>query len=177
MCVSHGELRRVRLVWNPQFCLLHQPRIVDDERETFGGMRIGRGNRSTWRKPVPLPFRPPHMPHDPTWARTRAAVVGSRRLTAWAMARPSIDITKLLKELQILSSMYSLFIPPLVKKKCGFTCNKRNNNKYSPNILRGPNSSAVTQINFLLYKYYISWYYPFRVLDKKYDVSPSSCFR
>jgi hypothetical protein len=29
-----------------------------------------------------------HNPHDLTWARTRAAAVGSRRLTAWAMARP-----------------------------------------------------------------------------------------
>jgi hypothetical protein len=28
------------------------------------------------------------IPHDLTWARTRAASVGSRRLTAWAMARP-----------------------------------------------------------------------------------------
>jgi hypothetical protein len=26
--------------------------------------------------------------HDFTWARTLAAAVGSRRLTAWAMARP-----------------------------------------------------------------------------------------
>jgi hypothetical protein len=29
-----------------------------------------------------------HIPHDLTWARTRAAAVGTRRLTAWAMARP-----------------------------------------------------------------------------------------
>jgi hypothetical protein len=28
------------------------------------------------------------IPHDQTRARTRAAAVGSQRLTAWAMARP-----------------------------------------------------------------------------------------
>jgi hypothetical protein len=29
-------------------------------------MRIGRGNRSTRRKPSPVPFRPPQIPHDLT---------------------------------------------------------------------------------------------------------------
>jgi hypothetical protein len=32
-----------------------------------------------------VPLRPPQIPHDLTWVRTRAAAVGSRRLTAWAM--------------------------------------------------------------------------------------------
>jgi hypothetical protein len=45
-------------------------------------MRIGRGDRSTTRKPAPVPLCPPHLPHDLTYARTRAAAVGSRRLTA-----------------------------------------------------------------------------------------------
>jgi hypothetical protein len=45
-------------------------------------MRIGRGNRSTWRKPAPVPLCPPQIPHHLTRARTRAAVEGSRRLTA-----------------------------------------------------------------------------------------------
>jgi hypothetical protein len=31
---------------------------------------------------------PPKIPHDVTWARTRAAAMASRRLTVWAMARP-----------------------------------------------------------------------------------------
>jgi hypothetical protein len=30
----------------------------------------------------------PQIPHNLTWDRTRAAAVGSRRLTTWAMARP-----------------------------------------------------------------------------------------
>jgi hypothetical protein len=52
-------------------------------------MTIGRGNRSTRRKPAPAPLCPPQNPHDQTRARTRAAAVGSRGLTAWAMARPT----------------------------------------------------------------------------------------
>jgi hypothetical protein len=49
---------------------------------------IGRGNRSTRRKPAPVPLCPPQTPH-PARTRTRAAAVGSQRLTAWATARPS----------------------------------------------------------------------------------------
>jgi hypothetical protein len=47
----------------------------------------GRGNRNTWRKPAPVPFCPSQIQHDLTWAWTRPAAVGSRRLTAWAMAK------------------------------------------------------------------------------------------
>jgi hypothetical protein len=50
-------------------------------------MRNGRGNRSTRRNPAPVPLCPPQIPHDLTWARTRTAAVGSRRLTISAMAR------------------------------------------------------------------------------------------
>jgi hypothetical protein len=53
-----------------------------------GGMRIGRGNRNTRRKPTPVPLCPPQIPHDLTCTRTRAAAVRSLRLTAWAMAPP-----------------------------------------------------------------------------------------
>jgi hypothetical protein len=55
---------------------------VDDECGTVGGMRIGRGNRSTRRKRAPLQLCLPQIPHDLTWDRTRVAAVGSRRLTA-----------------------------------------------------------------------------------------------
>jgi hypothetical protein len=50
---------------------------VDGE---IGGM-IGRGNRSTRRKPAPMPLCPPQTPHAAR-TRTRAAAVGSQRLTA-----------------------------------------------------------------------------------------------
>jgi hypothetical protein len=67
----------------------YQPRMRDDDEcGAVGGMRIGRGNRTTRRKPAPVPLCPPQIPHDLTCARTRAAAVGSRRLTAWAMAQP-----------------------------------------------------------------------------------------
>jgi hypothetical protein len=46
------------------------------------GMKIGRGNRSTWRKPARAPLCPPQIPLDQTWDQTRAAAVGSQRLTA-----------------------------------------------------------------------------------------------
>jgi hypothetical protein len=35
--------------------LLYQPQMIDEYRE-FCGMRIGRGNRSTRRKPAPAPW-------------------------------------------------------------------------------------------------------------------------
>jgi hypothetical protein len=41
----------------------------------FGGMKIGRGNRSSRRKPAPAPL-------DQTRDSTRDAAVGSQRLTA-----------------------------------------------------------------------------------------------
>jgi hypothetical protein len=44
----------------------------DDECGAVGGMRIGRGSRSTRRKSAPVPLCPPQIPHDLTWARTRA---------------------------------------------------------------------------------------------------------
>jgi hypothetical protein len=55
------------------------PAPGDYDGET-GGM-IGRGNRSTRRKPTPVPLCPPQTPHAER-TRTRAAAVGSQRLTA-----------------------------------------------------------------------------------------------
>jgi hypothetical protein len=68
--------------------LLYQPQMIDEgDCGTIGGMKIGRGNRSTRRKPAPAPHCPPQIPLDQTWDLTRAAAVGSQRLTASAMAR------------------------------------------------------------------------------------------
>jgi hypothetical protein len=47
----------------------------------FGGMMIGRKNRSTLRKPAPVLLCPPQTPH-PARTRTRAAAVGSQGLIA-----------------------------------------------------------------------------------------------
>jgi hypothetical protein len=38
--------------------------IGDGDRGEIGGMKIGRGNRSTRRKPDPAPLCPPQIPHD-----------------------------------------------------------------------------------------------------------------
>jgi hypothetical protein len=44
-------------------------------------------------KTCPSATLSPQIPHDLTWARTRSAEVGSRRLTAWAVARPIRDLS------------------------------------------------------------------------------------
>jgi hypothetical protein len=60
------------------------PAVGDYDDGEICGM-IGRGNRSTRRKPAPVPLCPLQTPHA---ARTRtwATAVGSQRLTTWAMA-------------------------------------------------------------------------------------------
>jgi hypothetical protein len=63
------------------------PAPGDCEDGEFGGMN-GRENRSTGRKPAPTPLCPPQIPLDQTRDWTRAAAVGSQRLTASVMARP-----------------------------------------------------------------------------------------
>jgi hypothetical protein len=60
-----------------------------DRRRWVWGSRwmFGRGNWRTSRKPVSVPLCPPQILHDLNRARTRAAAVGSRRLTSWATAQ------------------------------------------------------------------------------------------
>jgi hypothetical protein len=41
----------------------HKPRMIDDECRAVGGMRYGKGNRSTPRKPTPVPLSLPQIPH------------------------------------------------------------------------------------------------------------------
>jgi hypothetical protein len=86
----------VHFVRRPLIGLSYQPRVIDDddERGTVYGMRIGRGNQSVRRKPAPVPLCPPQILHGLTWDRTRAAKVGSRRLTTWAVARPVAYVRK-----------------------------------------------------------------------------------
>jgi hypothetical protein len=45
--------------------LLYQPQMIDDgDCGAVGGMKIGKGNLSTRRIPVPAPLCPPQIPHD-----------------------------------------------------------------------------------------------------------------
>jgi hypothetical protein len=78
--VGWGETS-AHLVRRPLIGLLYQHGMIN-EYETFGGMRLGKGNRSTRRKPAPVPVSSPQIPRDLTWDRTRAAVVGSRQPTS-----------------------------------------------------------------------------------------------
>jgi hypothetical protein len=65
------------------------PAPVDyDECGAVGTIRIGRETEVLEENLDLAPLCPPQIPHDLTWARTRAAAVGSRLLAAWAMARP-----------------------------------------------------------------------------------------
>jgi hypothetical protein len=65
------------------FAYCTSSRLYDDDCGEIGGMRIGRGNRSAWRKPAPVPLCPPQIPHDLIRAGIRAAAVGSRRHANW----------------------------------------------------------------------------------------------
>jgi hypothetical protein len=72
----------VHLVRRPLVGLLYQPPMIDDAQyRAVGGMTIGNENGTTLRKFAPVSLCPPQIPHDLTWARTRAAAVGIRRLT------------------------------------------------------------------------------------------------
>jgi hypothetical protein len=63
--------------------LFYQPQMIGEgDCGAIGGMKIGKGNRSTRRKPALAPLCPPQIPLDQTRDRTRAAAVGSQRLTA-----------------------------------------------------------------------------------------------
>jgi hypothetical protein len=56
------------------------PAPGDYDDEEIGGMMIGRGNRSTRRKPTPVPLCPPQTPHALPGREPRAAAVGSQRV-------------------------------------------------------------------------------------------------
>jgi hypothetical protein len=58
--------------------LLYQHQVIDGgDCGAIGGMKIGRRNGSTRRKPAPAPLCPLQIPHDQTRARTRATAVWS----------------------------------------------------------------------------------------------------
>jgi hypothetical protein len=72
--------------WGPigstRYCGLHRPIVSapgDYDNKEIGGM-IGMGNRSTRKKPAPIPLCPPQNQYAAR-KRTRAAAVGSQRLT------------------------------------------------------------------------------------------------
>jgi hypothetical protein len=86
-----GPLGTLAIYWP----IVPAPGVCEDGE--FGGMKIGRGNRNTRRKPVPAPLCLPQIPFDQTRARTQAAAVRSQKLTAWAMARPVTPVNEILQ--------------------------------------------------------------------------------
>jgi hypothetical protein len=78
----------VRLILRPLFGLLYQPRKMDNDECGPANGIIGRETQSTRRKYVTVPFFPPQIPCNLTWAKTRAVAIWSRQLTAWDTARP-----------------------------------------------------------------------------------------
>jgi hypothetical protein len=74
--VQSGSTRHVDHFWPIA------PATVDCEDAEFCGIKIGRGNRSTGRKPAAAPLCPPQILLYQTRPRTRAAAVGIQRLTA-----------------------------------------------------------------------------------------------
>jgi hypothetical protein len=97
--------------------LIHAP--GDYDYGEFGGMKIGRGKRSTRKKPAPAPLCPSRIPLDQTRARTRAAAVGSQRLTAWAVARPwPVSYLKAICHLQGNCRLVLWYCHRLVYRQC-----------------------------------------------------------
>jgi hypothetical protein len=89
--------------------------IDDDDCGASGGIKIGRGNRSTRRKPAP----PRHFDHHKSHMTTpglepRAAAVWSQRLTAWAIARPGHSLTGHIHSLLILQIMYNKCVRKII---------------------------------------------------------------
>jgi hypothetical protein len=57
--------------------LLYKSQMIDeDDCEAIDGIKIGRGNRSTRRKPAPAPFCLPQIPDDRPPARTSGRCSG-----------------------------------------------------------------------------------------------------
>jgi hypothetical protein len=82
--VSLGGVRLSPLGTSATVGLLYQPQMMMIMEKSVEWGLAGETE-------VPVPLCPPQIPHDLTWDRTRAASVGSQRLTAWAMARPPDD--------------------------------------------------------------------------------------
>jgi hypothetical protein len=72
----------VHLVRRPLTGLLYQPRMIDDECGAVGGMRTGRGNRSTRRNLPQCHFV--HHKHHMTWTGLEP---GKQRWEAYLLGR------------------------------------------------------------------------------------------
>lgn len=78
--ISFFSFNFLGLVRRSVFGLFYQHRVVENDEYGAVGVMTGRGNLNTGRQPVH------QILHYLTWARSRVAAVGSRRLNAWATA-------------------------------------------------------------------------------------------
>jgi hypothetical protein len=83
----------------------------NDECGAVGGMRIGRGNRSTRKKPAPVPLYPPQILHDLTWVRTRT---GGGKPASNGLSYGTAQVKVLSRDLPLLS----LFTPSISLYRC-----------------------------------------------------------
>jgi hypothetical protein len=91
-CFNWGKVRLSSLGTSATIWPINQPLMMDDE-EWSSRWNDWEGKPKYSEKPATVPLCPPQIPHDLTRARIRATAVGSQRLTAWAMARPSFHLT------------------------------------------------------------------------------------
>jgi hypothetical protein len=69
--------------------LLYQPEMIDDgDWGEIGGIKIGRGDRNTRRKPALAPLCPPQIPHDQTPGRGGGKPVTNRLSYGAALIPP-----------------------------------------------------------------------------------------
>jgi hypothetical protein len=79
---------------------------------------VGRGKRSSRRKPAPMPLWPlqiPHLAFPGRW--TRAVAEGSRRLTAWATTQQKIPYSRGLVWKLTVSQLVKKFLPVCGKRR------------------------------------------------------------
>jgi hypothetical protein len=91
------------------------PRVIM-MMENLVEWRLAGETEALGKKPAPAPLCPPQIAIDQTRDRTRASAVGTQRLPAWVMARPTyLDIWRRRTGWQMSSSYgndYSYSVPP-----------------------------------------------------------------
>jgi hypothetical protein len=102
--------------------------MTDGDYGAVGGMRIGRGNRSTRRKPAPVLLCPPQIPHDLGLNPGRRG--GKPAITARAVTRPLAWLASIscLHRLDFNRMWYGKFVLKiLVSQTCesAITANRR----------------------------------------------------
>jgi hypothetical protein len=97
----------------------YQLRMIDEGGcGAAGGVRIGRGNLSTRRKPTPVPLCSQHNPTWPDPDSNTGHRNGSRQLIAWAMARPLVTVSS---SVNIVTSYNTAFFTFSALKTLNFT--------------------------------------------------------